>query len=399
MKDAVADAGNSGKVIVLTGDIIADIKNPINSVGGADIVIDGGGFTITGEEGIYYGQFIIFDKSDTTDLIIQNVTFKEFGIDRGYDKSQGGGLHNFGTIGNITSDFFGNYVHSYSGSAYAQGGAIYNSGTIDNISGTFTSNHAKSSFGYAQGGAIYNSGTMTLVNSSFYDNYVQTGTLRDSEEGQRTGGGAIYSPGNLTIRADNGQSIFRGNKVIWGDGEDSSAIMATGITLDSVNGGLIQFDDKISGMSQTMSKDDVDAMLATIPPEFEVKQDGDNYIVLGTIDGRSFTYHIIKQADGSYTMISGEMSITGDDSSKVVFNNAIENMGTIDISGTNVDVNEGAGTISRTVTHDGGVLNINSGAKAEDSVINDGGRMNVVDKANHHQQRRFVERRGASQAA
>ena len=95
------------------------------------------------------------------------------------------------------------------------------------------------------------------------------------------------------------------------------------------------------------------------------------------------TYQIIKQTDGSYkvTTSSGEMSITGDDSSRVVFNNAIENMTQINISKTNVDVNEGAGTISRTVTYDGGKLNINAGAKAEDSVINDGGTMNVANKA------------------
>ena len=56
LKAAVADAGNEGKVIVLTGDIKADVNNPIDTVGGAGIIIDGGGFTITGQEGSSDGQ-------------------------------------------------------------------------------------------------------------------------------------------------------------------------------------------------------------------------------------------------------------------------------------------------------------------------------------------------------
>ena len=383
LKDAVADAGNSGKVIVLTGDIIADINNPIDTVGANDIIIDGGNHTITGKEGTSGGQFIRFDSTDKTDLIIQNVTLKGFGNNS--SSAEGGAIYNSnGTIGDISGNFKENYAKSTVGSAY--GGAISNNkGTIGDISGNFEGNYAKSESSYAYGGAIDNNGTMTLVNSSFYDNYVETGALRDSEKGSKTGGGAIFSSGNLTIRADAGESIFRGNKVIWGDGEDSSAIMAIGITLDSINNGLIQFDDKVSGIAvtQTISKNDVDAMLAAVPPEFEVKQDGENYIVSGEYDGTFVTYQIIKQTDGSYkvTILSGEMTITGDDSSRVVFNNAIENMTQIDISKTNVDVNEGAGTISRTVTYDGGKLNINAGAKAEDSVINDGGTMNVANKA------------------
>ena len=421
LKDAVADAGNSGKVIVLTGDITADMSNPISIVGANDIIIDGGNHTVTGKEGTSGGQFIRFDSTDKTDLIIQNVTLKGFGnvqtgffnavggaidnnngtignitgnFEGNYTKSesssaQGGAIDNFGTsakIGNISGDFEGNYAQSTSGNA--RGGAIFNqSGTISNITGDFSGNYAKSESSYAEGGAIYNSGTMTLVNSSFYDNYVETGALRDSEDGLLTGGGAIYNEGNLTIKADNGSSIFKGNKVKWANGEeDSSAIMAMGITLDSVNGGLIQFDDKVSGIAvtQTVSKDEVEGFIKDAGAMgLEVKQDGENYIVSGEYNGAFMTYQIIKQTDGSYkvTTSSGEMSITGDDSSRVVFNNAIENMTQINISKTNVDVNEGAGTISRTVTYDGGKLNINAGAKAEDSVINDGGTMNVANKA------------------
>ena len=73
LKAAIEDSQNAGKVIVLTGNIQADKNNPIIGVGGSGIIIDGGGFTITGQEGPSNGQFINFDKSDTTDLIVQNV--------------------------------------------------------------------------------------------------------------------------------------------------------------------------------------------------------------------------------------------------------------------------------------------------------------------------------------
>ena len=120
-----------------------------------------------------------------------------------------------------------------------------------------------------------------------------------------------------------------------------------------------------------------------------ISYDDNNYIVAVDIKGLTMQYEIIQQDDGTYnayvsyvsSAYGSDMTITGDDSSKVVFNNAIENFGAIDISGTNVDVNEGAGTIYRTVTHDKGVLNINAGAKAEDSIINKDGKMNVADSA------------------
>ena len=474
LKAAVEDSQNAGKVIVLTGNIQADKNNPIDTIAGSGIIIDGGGFTITGQEGTSDGQFINFGSEDKTDLIIQNVKLEGFGNVKTASYAYGGAIYNYGAIGNISGDFSGNYAQGSSyaeggaifnrstigdingdfsdnyaqgssfayggaiyndegtigditgdfidnyaqsdsgsasggaiynfdtigditgdfsgnyaqGSFYAQGGAIYNYyGAIGDISGIFTGNYVKSDSSYARGGAIYNGGTMILTNSSFYDNYVQTGAMRDSNEGQMTFGGAIYNYGDLTIRADNGNSIFRGNKVIWGDSEDSSAIYFAGnLKLDSINNGLIQFDDKVSGaeVKQTMSKKEVDDFIKVIESiGIEIKQDGENYFVSGTLEGVAATYQFIKQPDGTYIMtaISGEMTITGDSRSKVVFNNAIEKVAKIDISGTNVDVNEGAGTIYRTVTHDGGVLNINSGAKAEDSIINSGGTLNVADKA------------------
>ena len=540
LKTAVESSANAGKVIVLTANIQADVNTPITSVGGEGIIIDGGGHTITGQEGTSYGQLIKFDYSET-DLIIQNVNLKGFvaktssyayggaiynggtigdisgdftnNSAQGSSFAKGGAINNSGTIGDISGDFEGNYAQSTgtsssssanggaiynngssarieniignfegnsaqsdsssakggaihnsgssarieniignfegnyakstgtSSSSSANGGAIYNSGNIGDISGNFTSNSAQSDSSSASGGAIYNQGSaLTLVNSSFKDNYVQTGAEKDSAEGKTTLGGAIASLGNLTIQADNGESIFSGNKVKWTDGEDSSAItlisqgLPLKLMLDSRNQGLIQFDDKISSLGSLdvmlldaeaqgatvqddgeggylvdmggqqfhlkktengvlfpqdqkngLSQADVEQMIATFPPEWDVKQEGDNYIVTGEDGGQMWVFEFVKQEDDTYVMTQNmplsengaDIFITGDSTSKVVFNNAIEKMEKIDISGTNVEVNEGAGTIYRTVTHDGGVLNINAGAKAEDSILNNLGTMNV----------------------
>lgn len=121
------------------------------------------------------------------------------------------------------------------------GGAIYNTGTISELSGNFSGNFALSDTSYAMGGAIYNTGSLSLVNSSFLDNYVQTSATQNSADGQMTMGGAIFSFADLTIKADNGESIFSGNTVKWAAGSDSSAITllsyqnAVDLTLDSRN--------------------------------------------------------------------------------------------------------------------------------------------------------------------
>lgn len=361
-----------------------------------------------------------------------------------YTFGRGTAIYNEGNIEQIFGSFSNNSLYNEFNSEYLYltngGGAIYNQGTIGNITSVFNGNFAQSNTSYALGGAIYNAGTMTLTNSSFYDNYVQTGAEKESEEGLKTFGGAIYNTGDLTIRADAGESKFSGNKAIWADGEDSSAIYMAGgqLTLDAVNGGSIVFDDKIASKGTldlflkdminsgcTVSKEsngnyiiekenDIKVLeyknnkytmsigeetgieeekIEEILKEAEamggtISYDDNNYIVAVDVDDFTIQYEIIQQDDGtynayvSYVLSYGfNMTITGDDSSKVVFNNELNDIGTIDISGTNVDVNEGAGTIYRTVTHNDGVLNINAGAKAEDSIINKDGKMNVADSA------------------
>ena len=102
-----------------------------------------------------------------------------------------------------------------------------------------------------------------VVNTSFYNNTAET----TSESGEAKGG-AIYSAADITIAADNGESIFSGNKVINNGVEESNAIYmapyeigeldesggtlmgelnASTLTLDAKNNGLVYFDDKIDG--------------------------------------------------------------------------------------------------------------------------------------------------------
>ena len=210
LKAAVESSANAGKVIVLTGDIIADVNTPITSVGGEGIIIDGGGHTITGQEGTSDGQLIKFNYSDTTDLIIQNVNLKGFGVKSSY--AYGGAIYNDrGTIGDISGDFTSN---SAQGSSFVRGGAIYNDrGTIGDISGDFEGNSAQSTSFTAYGGAIFNGGTIGDISGDFEGNSAQS----DSSSAV---GGAIYNSGSLA-RIENIIGNFEGNSA---QSDSSSAV-------------------------------------------------------------------------------------------------------------------------------------------------------------------------------
>ena len=223
-------------------------------------------------------------------------------------KAFGGAISNSsGNIGDITGDFSGNYAKS--DASYAQGGAIYNDGIIGDITGDFTDNYAQSTSSYAQGGAIYNYGAMTLTNSSFYDNYVQTNAEKDSLNGRKTQGGAIYSESDLTVRADAGESIFRGNKVIWGDGEEESSGIymttnASSLALDSRNNGLIQFDDKIKAVSS------IDEVLQVLKDNGATITDDGNGGYIIEQDGQK-TH--LENGNGTFWALAGQDSMEKND--------------------------------------------------------------------------------------
>lgn len=349
--------------------------------------------------------------------------------------SNGGAIYNSGFIEKITGDFTQNSLIQRGGNKF--GGALSNSGQIGIISSTFDRNYILGDNSEAKGGAVYNVSSLTFLNSNFYNNTITTTASKDSAEGKAIQGAGIYSSGLLTIKADAGSSIFSNNKIIWSDGEDSSAIaMSPDATLhlDTKNGGLIQFDDKITSSSSIADYlENAENRGATITQDSagnyiiedsngqvtHLTKTDDGYFYVGkttsgipqteanqfiqqaqsmgaiieqvgndyTIKYGSLTYSIVKQPDGTYTLTpttnlsenGASVIISGDTSSRVEFNEQLENMGTIDISGTIVNVNKGI--FYRSLTQNGAILNIATGVSAEDSIVGNGGTMNIADGA------------------
>ena len=237
-------------------------------------------------------------------------------------QTMGGAVLNaLGSVGNITGDFVGNYSES---KLIAIGGAITNSiGTIGNIKGNFINNRVSAS-SYTLGGAIanfmgyigfYDKESKVLqyaeiINSSFYDNYAES-------KNNVALGGAIFSTTPLNITADNGKSIFSGNKTISKGKTEYNALGVYGyyntdengnsgyidpkndgnlvkentasLTLKAVNNGVIQFDDKISGGAIKNGATENDLIILETP---------------------EYSY---------------DMKITGDDTGKVILNNDVKN--------------------------------------------------------------------------
>ena len=399
----------------------------------------------TGKIGNITGDFIsnnAFSSFTSGGAIYNSGTIKEISGNFMYNYaaggSKGGAIYNTGSIEKITGNFTQNYITSYSGySGDKFGGSLFNYGKIGIISSTFDGNYISSEkdSDELKGGAIYNASSLTFLNSNFYNNTITSPASKDSIQGKAVQGAGIYSSGLLTIKADAGSSIFSNNKIIWSDGEDSSAIAMSpyaSLYLDAKNGGLIQFDDKITssspiadylenaesrgasitqdsagnyiieykdGKTEQLTKTDYgyfyteEIISGWTQAEAEqflqqaqaagatIGQDGDNY----TIKLGEETYNLTKQPDDTYTITENlsengaSVIISGDASSRIEFNEQLENMGTIDISGTIVNVNKGI--FYRSLTQDGAILNIATGVSAEDSIVGNGGIMNIADGA------------------
>lgn len=398
----------------------------------------------TGKIGNISGDFIsndAFSSFTSGGAIYNSGTIKEISGNFMYNYatggSKGGAIYNTGSIEKITGNFTQNYITSYSGySGDKFGGSLFNYGKIGIISSTFDGNYISSEedSDELKGGAIYNISSLTFLNSNFYNNTITSPASKDSIQGKAVQGAGIYSSGLLTIKADAGSSIFSNNKIIWSDGEDSSAIAMSpyaSLYLDAKNGGLIQFDDKITssssiadflenaesrgasitqdsagnyiiedkdGKTVQLTKTDYgyfyteEIISGGTQAEAEqflqqaqaagatIGQDGDNY----TIKLGEETYNLTKQPDDTYTLTltynfsenGASVIISGDASSRIEFNEQLENMGTIDISGTIVNVNKGI--FYRSLTQDGAILNIATGVSAEDSIVGNGGTMNIA---------------------
>ena len=228
------------------------------------------------------------------------------------------------TSGIFNSLFVGNYVKTESGTAY--GGAIANNGTIGDKQVMNTENISNG-----------------IINSSFYNNYAE------SESGEAKGG-AIYSSTDITIGANNGESIFSGNKVINNGVEESNAIFmdtnvtskydselstvytqhAATLTLDARNNGLVYFDDKIDGLTTTT---------------------GQYYRKINPETHESEKIWLEKKENDRYNV-----ELTGDGTGKIVLNNDVLNADLRMNEGANVYLGREDVWDSNNVTLNGGSL-------------------------------------------
>lgn len=216
----------------------------------------------------------------------------------------GAAIYNTGKIGNITADFINN-------EAQARGGAIANgsAGVIGNITGDFIGNISS-----ADGGAISNEGAISaIINSNFINN-----TVKNVDEYEflqdDVYGGAIYTKKDLNIIADNGVSIFSGNKV-----DDDGVIVQNAIYAD--RGGIFSKEPVIT---------------------LEAKNYG-QIIFDDQIDGNAKGY---------------QLHLKGDKTSEISFNNSIKNAH-ITLEETNVNVRDGAYiSDNKSLDVKSGVLNI-----------------------------------------
>ena len=147
-----------------------------------------------------------------------------------------------GVITQLNADFIGNKAYSFS---EARGGAIYNAGTIENITGNFINNSAYF------GGAIYNEGaSLVIANSNFINNTATSsgsaiynlGGLEIVNSSFINNEGDAISTRDLSIKADNGTTIFTGNgSAIYMQSGDNKT------DLTAINNGEIIIDDDING--------------------------------------------------------------------------------------------------------------------------------------------------------
>lgn len=156
------------------------------------------------------------------------------------------------------------------------------------------------------GGAIFNRGDgMVVENSSFKGNTVSSA------------GGAIYSEGDLTVRADGGVSVFSGNVAA---GESNAVYMDKGktLSLETLNGGNIVSDDGFTGSEDgwTLVLSGDDSGEITLNGEIKNAE-----IVSGIAKGNGLT----GIADAAVTNIAGG-NLIGNGSNSLEINSGLVNI-------------------------------------------------------------------------
>ena len=278
----------------------------------------------------------------------------------------------------------------------ATGGAIYNVSRA-NISNTdFINNMTKAESGFSVGGAVAtdsenlalpqsaesliykdmpdDSFSYIFTNSNFIGNTAETANANSLALG-----GAIYSEKNIKIAADGEQSLFSGNKTIVNGVENNNAIFmgvrvqydyerdedgnwikvpvetfTPTAVLDTKNGGVIRFDDKIDGGAITLE-------------EREIEEE---------YDGEIYTYwEEVPVVDKSEKY---NLGITGDSTGKVIFNNTVENANISIEDGANVQLTNETYWDNNNLTMAGGELSFVNNAIGVSSLNN----LTVADNTN-----------------
>jgi len=248
--------------ITLSGDI--DLTSNSTTIdGNTNLMIEGAGFTVDGQDSVGVRPFSIENGTVT----IQNITIT------GGDYGTGGGIYNWSgtlTVNNSTisgnaGGFNGGGIYNnngtvtvnnstISGNSANDGGGIFNwSGTVTVNNSTISGNSADSGSG---GGIENNSGTLNLSSSTVSDNSaVDSGGINNDSGGTVTisnstisgnlvvgVGGGIANGGTLTISSStisgNSADDYGGGLINWGTLTLNNSIIANSIAGgDCVNDG------------------------------------------------------------------------------------------------------------------------------------------------------------------
>ena len=244
---------------------IQDIEEGINVTIGTPAL-----FNIAGSVGGIKGNFInntsqfelnlsedLYDGYEGMNVLIGILVESASSLASGGSVANTLGAHS----GDINANFIGNT--SLKGNSLFGGGAAISNTLFSysgDITGNFINNKTIAESGTVGGGAVSNSlagfigsydeetGEISygeIKNSSFLNN---TAEVKDAN-GQAAGG-AIYSSTSLNITADNGDSVFSGNKTITGTTEDQNAIGMYGIRIENIQSIQNKLDEYIATLPE-----------------------------------------------------------------------------------------------------------------------------------------------------
>ena len=302
----------------------------------------------------------------------------------------GGAIDNSGTIDNLSGNFTRNSAVAQ-GDAAARGGAIYmlanNSSFKNNISGVFDGNYVKgkTSTNVSYNGISYQSnpyqtaggaiaidrsyGNVTLNNSSFLNNYAESLDENDAL------GGAIFTQENISINADNYDSIFQGNYV-----KNTNTTTNNAIYVDYIGGRLgINFDPRtltfnLTNGGQVHMYDAIDGFRKDVYNDENVLTDVKTYAANITGDDRdTTTFHMFNDiTNGKVTTSNVTMNLVND----TLRTNNVGNLISDDTTAYKIDIdfaNQKADQIKTSITGSDGTvvlhdLNVITGKPVEGKI-------------------------------